>query len=160
LSLKKRGIRKKKEKEYLWDADSTFVHSNSWKTRFKRISSYFTSISPKVILKVLKRVIIFSSAQRHFFFHFLHFFDSEPCLNAWVIPFSALELGEELGRGDYGSVVKGRYAGSLVAVKINLERKDETECESTFAQEANILQGLRHPNIVLFSMSLKILIVV
>eukprot|EP00049_Salpingoeca_infusionum_P024160 m.15021 g.15021 ORF g.15021 m.15021 type:complete len:766 (+) comp6484_c0_seq1:258-2555(+) len=56
------------------------------------------------------------------------------------IPFEAIELGELIGGGRFGSVFKATWNDRVVAVK-------KTVC---FGQEAELLASLRHKNIILF----------
>eukprot|EP01103_Thecamoeba_quadrilineata_P006051 TRINITY_DN15787_c0_g1_i1.p1 TRINITY_DN15787_c0_g1~~TRINITY_DN15787_c0_g1_i1.p1 ORF type:complete len:561 (+),score=96.65 TRINITY_DN15787_c0_g1_i1:2-1684(+) len=73
--------------------------------------------------------------------------DNHTDLDSWLIRPEFLELGEEIGRGSFGAVMKARYSGTDVAVKKVLESSEGVE---SLAHEASILQKLRHPNIVLF----------
>jgi serine/threonine-protein kinase len=60
-----------------------------------------------------------------------------------------IELGEELGRGAFGVVHRGRLAdGRVVAVKLHGAMPAEEEAR--VQREADLLSGLRHPRLVAF----------
>jgi serine/threonine protein kinase len=60
-----------------------------------------------------------------------------------------IELGEELGRGAFGVVHRGRLAdGRAVAVKLHGAMPAEEEAR--VQREADLLSGLRHPRLVSF----------
>uniref|UniRef100_A0A2P2L5V9 non-specific serine/threonine protein kinase n=2 Tax=Rhizophora mucronata TaxID=61149 RepID=A0A2P2L5V9_RHIMU len=65
------------------------------------------------------------------------------------IQWSDLTLKEEIGAGSFGTVHRGYWHGSEVAVKI-LERDFYAEGFKEFLSEVAIMKRLRHPNIVLF----------
>jgi len=70
----------------------------------------------------------------------------------WEIPYSELEIFEELGSGAMGVVKKARWRGVNVAVK-QMKTKDQyTSAEEirAFLLEISIMSKLRHPNVVLF----------
>jgi serine/threonine protein kinase len=53
-----------------------------------------------------------------------------------------------LGKGSFGTVMKGRWRGTDVVVKaISVRNRDEA---ALFCREADVLCSLRHPNIVPF----------
>jgi len=67
----------------------------------------------------------------------------------YVIPFSALEFGDILGEGHFGSVFKGKYVKTSVAIK-KLKNFKEKDRES-FISEAKLMSLLTpHHNVVLF----------
>jgi tRNA A-37 threonylcarbamoyl transferase component Bud32 len=57
---------------------------------------------------------------------------------------------EEIGRGAMGVVYKAKYRGSDVAVKQVLLNLADSEAMKLLAQEATLMEELRHPNIVQF----------
>ena len=57
---------------------------------------------------------------------------------------------EEIGRGAMGVVYKAKYHGSDVAVKQALINLADYEALKQLAQEATLMEELRHPNIVQF----------
>ncbi|KAH9499223.1 hypothetical protein Btru_004477 [Bulinus truncatus] len=63
----------------------------------------------------------------------------------WVIARGDLELGELIGKGDFGDVYKGAYKGQLIAAKV---LKDQDRGSVQFIQEAALMTSLRHPNLV------------
>jgi serine/threonine protein kinase len=74
--------------------------------------------------------------------------------DGWMINFSELELGERLGAGSYGEVVRGRWRGTEVAVKSYHESMHLADVDSLarkeFESEVSMLSSLRHPNILNF----------
>lgn len=68
--------------------------------------------------------------------------------NQQWLNFEELKLGEEIGAGAFGSVYKGVFRGTDVAIKI-LHSQDKN-AELMFLKEADIMFKLRHPNIVQF----------
>jgi len=67
-------------------------------------------------------------------------------LAQWSISSEELLKGEILGTGAFGSVVRGSWRGTDVAIK-TLHSQDEKALEM-FTKEAELLCKLRHPNIV------------
>lgn len=59
-----------------------------------------------------------------------------------------LEMGQELGHGEYGSVNKAVWKGTEVAAKL-LIRLDKPDLIADFITEMNVLAGLHHPNILM-----------
>lgn len=61
-------------------------------------------------------------------------------------------MGDKLGEGGYGEVRKAIWFGKEVAVK-SFDRKKITNkktIDADFIREVEMLQKVRHPNIVLF----------
>ena len=76
---------------------------------------------------------------------------------AWEIDGSELEIGKDIiGKGSYGVVYRGQFHNIDVAVKkIYTEARDNHSLragkrEQEFEQEIEIMQTMRHPNIVVF----------
>ncbi|KAL6046695.1 Tyrosine-protein kinase abl1 [Balamuthia mandrillaris] len=67
---------------------------------------------------------------------------------SWNIQFSELTFGEEIGRGGFGVVMKGKWRGTPVAIKqILAKHNDELE---QMRSEMEIMQNLRpHGNVLL-----------
>ncbi|XP_064620073.1 tyrosine-protein kinase CSK-like [Lineus longissimus] len=63
----------------------------------------------------------------------------------WVIDKSQLELGDTIGKGEFGAVLKGVFKGQKIAVKT---LKDDTRAAQGFLAEASLMTSLRHPNLV------------
>ncbi|BHF58029.1 3-dehydrosphinganine reductase [Sparganum proliferum] len=73
-------------------------------------------------------------------------------LRDWNIPMSALQLGEMIGRGTFGTVYRGKWHGE-VAVKIidfDPEDPDSRFSVDAFKREVVTLLKTRHENLVLF----------
>ncbi|OMO66817.1 hypothetical protein CCACVL1_20983 [Corchorus capsularis] len=66
------------------------------------------------------------------------------------IPWSELDLKEEIGAGSFGTVHRAEFRGCEVAVKILIEQDFHAERFREFLREVAIMKRLRHPNIVLF----------
>ncbi|XP_055807072.1 serine/threonine-protein kinase CTR1-like isoform X2 [Solanum dulcamara] len=66
------------------------------------------------------------------------------------IPWNDLVLREKIGAGSFGTVHRGDWHGSDVAVKILMEQDFHAERFKEFLREVAIMKRLRHPNIVLF----------
>ena len=58
---------------------------------------------------------------------------------AWGLPKAEVELGETLGRGEFGEVHTATYRDTQVAVKIILEEKQTASNTANILQEAAIL---------------------
>jgi len=70
----------------------------------------------------------------------------------WTINFDDLEFGEEIGSGAFGTVFKGDYYGTVVAIKrLNASNNLQQEHLNKYIQrEVALLKGIHHPNIVQF----------
>ena len=64
----------------------------------------------------------------------------------WQIPLEQLLMGERIGRGAFGEVVRAVYQGTDVAVK----RMAAGAAAADFVREVQLLIKLRHPHVVLF----------
>eukprot|EP00928_Gymnodinium_smaydae_P012517 TRINITY_DN14535_c0_g1_i5.p1 TRINITY_DN14535_c0_g1~~TRINITY_DN14535_c0_g1_i5.p1 ORF type:complete len:695 (+),score=41.16 TRINITY_DN14535_c0_g1_i5:40-2124(+) len=69
----------------------------------------------------------------------------------WFIPLSEVEVISEevLGKGGYGSVVKGSFHGAPVAIKLP-SLANQTKGLHQLSNELRILRHARHPNLVQF----------
>jgi len=69
-------------------------------------------------------------------------------LDNWNVDYRQIEIGAEIGRGAYGTVFRGKWRGSTVAVKqLNLEKTDQRAIED-FIKEASAVKRLRnHRNV-------------
>lgn len=70
-----------------------------------------------------------------------------------TVPFEGLEVGECIGQGSYATVYKGKWKGSVVAIKqIDLKTMGRGEDLTTkfgeFRREVLLMSGLEHKNIV------------
>jgi hypothetical protein len=63
------------------------------------------------------------------------------------IPFSELELQEQVGAGGFGSVKRGQWRGTVVAIKELWVQ--EPEYVESLRTEVAVLLALRHPNVLL-----------
>eukprot|EP01088_Endostelium_zonatum_P006411 TRINITY_DN18536_c0_g1_i1.p1 TRINITY_DN18536_c0_g1~~TRINITY_DN18536_c0_g1_i1.p1 ORF type:complete len:450 (-),score=102.93 TRINITY_DN18536_c0_g1_i1:96-1412(-) len=70
--------------------------------------------------------------------------------DAWYIKYEDLVFEKEIGRGAFGAVFKGNYLGTDVAIKKVFELEDDPDAMIYIEREVNVLQGMRHPNIVQF----------
>lgn len=77
-------------------------------------------------------------------------FLSSANLCRWVIDFSEIQLGKQLGLGSYGIVFHGRWKGIEVAVKRFIKQKLTERRMLEFRAEMAFLSELHHPNIVIF----------
>jgi len=68
----------------------------------------------------------------------------------WSIDYNDLEFGEKLGEGAFGYVFSGSYFGTEVAIKRLFEDDESPDAELFIQREINVLQGIRHPNVVQF----------
>eukprot|EP00937_MAST-01D_sp_MAST-1D-sp2_P004143 g4143.t1 len=67
-----------------------------------------------------------------------------------TINFDDLELEQIIGAGASGEVIKAKYLGTIVVVKRMLRSNMTEENVKAFTKEAELMNGLRHPNIVQF----------
>jgi len=63
-----------------------------------------------------------------------------------VIPFSELSIGEKIGMGSSGAVMRASWRGTPCAVK----RLNAALADQTFCDEISLLRELRHPQIIQF----------
>ncbi len=68
----------------------------------------------------------------------------------WIIDFSEIQLGKQVGLGSYGVVYKGKWKGVDIAVKRFIKQKLDERSLLEFRAEMAFLSELHHPNIVLF----------
>jgi len=68
-------------------------------------------------------------------------------MTQWKIKFDDLELGERIGKGNFGEVYKGTYLGTDVAIK-RLFFVDDDFMQKYIEREMDTLTQLNHPNIV------------
>jgi hypothetical protein len=68
----------------------------------------------------------------------------------WIIDFSEIQMGKQIGLGSYGVVYRARWKGVEVAVKRFIKQKLDERCMLEFRAEMAFLSELHHPNIVLF----------
>ena len=71
----------------------------------------------------------------------------------------SVKIGEEIGRGAYGTVHKGTYQGKPVAIKrihqlllenARYHRSDYDHVQQEFIRECDLLASLEHPHVVKF----------
>ncbi len=68
----------------------------------------------------------------------------------WIIDFSEIQLGKQVGLGSYGVVYRGKWKGMDIAVKRFIKQKLDERSMLEFGAEMAFLSELHHPNIVLF----------
>ncbi len=68
----------------------------------------------------------------------------------WIIDFSEIQLGKQVGLGSYGVVYRGKWKGVDIAVKRFIKQKLDERSMLEFRAEMAFLSELHHPNIVLF----------
>ncbi|CAN6818307.1 unnamed protein product [Brassica oleracea] len=71
------------------------------------------------------------------------------CLE-YEILWDDLTVGEEIGKGSCGTVYRGLWFGSAVAVKVFSKEEYSKEVIQSFRQEVSMMKRLRHPNVLLF----------
>lgn len=65
------------------------------------------------------------------------------------IPSTDFQIGEEIGKGNYGTVFKGSWLGSVVAIKkLPLGKKGKHAQLNLIKKEIELLSRLRHPNLI------------
>lgn len=67
--------------------------------------------------------------------------------NLPLLSYSLLQLGELIGKGEFGEVTKGTYQGVDVAVK---KLKESSKAAQSVLQEAQLMSELTHENLVKF----------
>jgi len=68
----------------------------------------------------------------------------------WVIPPQELKLGRRIGSGSFGVVYTADWNGTEVALKQMHNKSLSASNVQEFSGEIRMMQGMRHPNIVLF----------
>ena len=74
-------------------------------------------------------------------------------IDSHVIPYSSIEMGEQLGEGSFSTVFKGKWNNEEVAIKLmNVDDKMDVELKrkifSEWRREVETMRILVHPNIV------------
>lgn len=67
----------------------------------------------------------------------------------WEIPTSALQMGEKLGKGSFGTVYRAKWMGTDVAVKIVDSANFSPDDYREFLSEISMMSNLRHPNVLM-----------
>ncbi|KAH3767007.1 serine/threonine protein kinase [Pelomyxa schiedti] len=74
---------------------------------------------------------------------------SDTALNIWKVDPKELTLSKQIGVGSFGTVYKGEWRGTDVAVK-QIQTQTVRHKLDEFEREVEILRLLRHPQVVLF----------
>ncbi|XP_053735164.1 tyrosine-protein kinase ITK/TSK isoform X1 [Synchiropus splendidus] len=69
----------------------------------------------------------------------------DPAQDQWEVQYEELRLGQELGCGQFGLVVEGRWRNTKVAVKM---LKGEGMSDDDFKEEARVMMRMRHSKLV------------
>lgn len=64
----------------------------------------------------------------------------------WEIPFTEIQVEQKIGGGTFGTVFKGEWRGTEIAIKVIKNEVNTTE----FEIEMDIISRLHHPNILQF----------
>jgi hypothetical protein len=72
--------------------------------------------------------------------------------STYEIPFEEITIDPDpIGNGGYGTVFKGRWRGTEIAIKkMHIESTVPSDRYSDFINECQAMASVRHPNIVLF----------
>ena len=73
--------------------------------------------------------------------------DQERKQMGWMLSETELTRNERLAQGAFGVVYAGKWLHIDVAIKVHLNSDDPTATEE-FAKEAELMQSIRHPNLV------------
>ncbi|MCL7035736.1 hypothetical protein MKW94_009727 [Papaver nudicaule] len=80
----------------------------------------------------------------------LHRFDSETDSLQFDIMWEDLAIGAQIGHGSCGTVYRGLWCGSDVAIKEFFKFDYSDDLLQSFRQEVLLMKRLRHPNVLLF----------
>eukprot|EP00250_Pteridium_aquilinum_P009803 c18948_g2_i1 orf=854-2389(+) len=80
----------------------------------------------------------------------LHKSEAEMDMLDCEIEWDSLTVAEQVGQGSCGTVYRGFWIGSDVAIKVFSEQEYTMELLEDFRKEVLIMKRLRHPNVVLF----------
>ncbi|KAI3913411.1 hypothetical protein MKW98_003890, partial [Papaver atlanticum] len=76
--------------------------------------------------------------------------DRETCSLDYDILWEDLTIGEKIGQGSCGSVYRGLWCGSDVALKLFSKHGYSDDLLHSYRQEVLLMKRLRHPNVLLF----------
>eukprot|EP00927_Polykrikos_kofoidii_P045816 TRINITY_DN3994_c0_g1_i6.p1 TRINITY_DN3994_c0_g1~~TRINITY_DN3994_c0_g1_i6.p1 ORF type:complete len:699 (-),score=73.52 TRINITY_DN3994_c0_g1_i6:300-2210(-) len=70
----------------------------------------------------------------------------------WLLPSSSINAMSDavLGTGSFGKVIKAKYHGLTVAMKVPRQKSSNLLALSTFMNELRVLRFVRHPHVVFF----------
>ncbi|OON22043.1 protein tyrosine kinase [Opisthorchis viverrini] len=73
-------------------------------------------------------------------------------LKEWDIPMESLVIGDEIGRGTFGTVYRAKWHGEVAVKRIDIdpEEVDAAARLESFKREVALLHKTRHENLVLF----------
>ncbi|XP_026460786.1 protein kinase byr2-like [Papaver somniferum] len=74
----------------------------------------------------------------------------ETCSLDYDISWADLTIGEKIGQGSCGTVYRGLWCGSDVALKLFSKLDYSDDLLHSFRQEVLLIKRLRHPNVLLF----------